>query len=111
MIGPLWRSTTPLLVVAPASNLLARRHQDIENFRALSVTPTMFMALPLDYGATHVDGPIAADDQIYYGWQLNWYYPDSLAPLFTGGTCHTIDSALVSAVITNTFEAYFYKKF
>ena len=28
----------------------------------------------------------------------------TLAPLFTGGTCHTIDSALVSAVITNNFD-------
>jgi hypothetical protein len=66
--------------------------------------PTMFMPLPLTYGATHVDGPISADDEIYSGWQLDWYYPDTLAPLFTGGTCHTIDSALVSANITNSFE-------
>ena len=30
--------------------------------------------------------------------------PDTLASLFSAGTCHTIDSALVSAQITNSFE-------
>ena len=67
-------------------------------------TQTMFVPFPLVYGSTYVDGPTAADDQIYSGWQLDWYFPDTLAPLFTGGTCHTIDSALVSAVITNNFD-------
>jgi hypothetical protein len=67
-------------------------------------TQTMFVPFPLTYGSTYVDGPTAANDELYYGWQLNWYFPDTLAPLFTGGTCHTIDSALVSAVITNNFD-------
>jgi len=71
---------------------------------AVLPAPTMFMPLPLTYGSTHVDGPVSVEDQMYSGWQLNWYYPDTLAPLFTGGTCHTIDSALVSASITNTFD-------
>ena len=67
-------------------------------------TLSMFVPFPLSFGSTYVDGPTAADDEIYYGWQLDWYFPDTLAPLFTGGTCHTIDSALVSAVITNNFD-------
>ena len=67
-------------------------------------TSSMFVPFPLTFGSTYVDGPTAADDEIYYGWQLDWYFPDTLAPLFTGGTCHTIDSALVSAVITNNFD-------
>tara|TARA_B100000965_G_scaffold364361_1_gene347984 strand:- start:50 stop:1156 length:1107 start_codon:yes stop_codon:yes gene_type:complete len=71
---------------------------------AVLPAPTMFMPLPLTYGSNHVDGPVSVEDQMYSGWQLNWYYPDTLAPLFTGGTCHTIDSALVSASITNTFD-------
>ena len=66
--------------------------------------PTMFMPFPLTYGATHVDGPTATEDQMYYGPSLDWYFPDTLAPLFSGGTCHTIDSALVSAQITNSFD-------
>ena len=67
--------------------------------------PSMFMPLPLTYGATHVDGPVSAgDDEIYFGWQLDWYFPDTLAPLYTMGMAHTIDSALVSATITNNFE-------
>lgn len=67
--------------------------------------PSMFMPLPLTYGATHIDGPVAAgDDEIYSGPVLDWYYPDTLAPLYTMGMAHTIDSALVSAVITNTFD-------
>jgi hypothetical protein len=66
--------------------------------------PSMFMPFPLNYGDTHVDGPVSAEDEMYSGWQLDWYFPDTLAPLFTAGTCHTIDSALVSAAITNTFN-------
>lgn len=66
--------------------------------------PTMFMPLPLTYGATHVDGPISAEDQMYSGPTLDWYFPDTMAPLLSGGSAHTIDSALVSAVITNTFD-------
>ena len=67
-------------------------------------SPSMFIPFPLNYGDTHVDGPISAEDEMYSGWQLDWYFPDTLAPLFTAGTCHTIDSALVSAAITNTFN-------
>lgn len=67
-------------------------------------TPTMFMPLPLTYGATHVDGPVAAEDQMYSGPTLDWYFPDTMAPLLSGGLAHTIDSALVSAVLTNTFD-------
>ena len=41
-------------------------------------TQTMFVPFPLAYGSTYVDGPTAADDEIYYGWQLDWYFPDAL---------------------------------
>ena len=68
--------------------------------------PTMFMPLPLSYGANHVDGPVTIMDSLIGGPTVNLLLSSQglSAMLLSMGAAQVADSINIQVNMTNTFD-------
>ena len=68
--------------------------------------PTMFMPLPLNYGANHIDGPVTIIDSLIGGPTVNLLLTSQglSAMLLSFGAAQVADSINIQVNMTNTFD-------